>query len=50
MIDSNKMLFRSYFIYLTKIFGEVKKTIGPKILFDSSKRIWLTEQKFGWLN
>ena len=30
MIDSNKMLFRSYFVYLTKIVGKVKKTIQPK--------------------
>ena len=45
MLDSNKMLFRSYFEYSTKIFGKVKKTIQPKTLVDSSKRFWLTKQK-----
>ena len=51
------MLSRRYFIYLTKIFGSVnkifgriKKTIQAKTLVDSSKRVWLTEQKFGRLN
>ena len=45
----NKMLSRSYLIYLTKtfgsinkIFGRVKKTIQAKTLVDSSKPIWLT--------
>ena len=53
----NKMLSRSYLIYLTKtfgsvnkIFGRVKKTIQAKTLVDSSKPVWLTEQKFGHLN
>ena len=43
-------------IYLTKtfgsinkIFGRVKKTIQAKTLVDSSKQVWLTEQKFGRL-
>ena len=53
----NKMLSRSYLIYLTKtfgsinkIFGRVKKTIQTKTLVNSSKPVWLTEQKFGRLN
>ena len=53
----NKMLSRSYLLYLTKtfgpinkIFGRVKKTIQAKTLVDSSKRVWLTEQKFRRLN
>ena len=52
-----KMRSRSYLIYLTKtfssinkIFGRVKKTIQAKTLVDSSKRVPLTEQKFGRLN
>ena len=52
-----KMLSRSYLIYLTKIFASinkilsrVKKTIQAKNLVDSSKRVSLTEQKFGRLN
>ena len=52
-----KMLSRSYLIYLTKtfgsinkIFGRVKKTIQAKTLIDLSKRVSLTEQKFGRLN
>ena len=56
-IDSNKILSQSYLIYLTQTFGsinqifsKVKKTIQPKTLVDSSKRVWLTEQKFGSLN
>ena len=48
VVDSNKMLSPSYFIYLTKIFGIVKKTIQPKTLVDSSKRVWLTDKKI-WL-
>ena len=44
------MLSRSYLIYLTKTFSRVKKTIQAKNLFDSSKRVSLTEQKFGRLN
>ena len=51
------MLSRSYLIYLTKtfgsinkIFGRVKKTIQAKTLVNSSKPVWLTEQKFGRLN
>ena len=53
----NKMLSRSYLIYLTKtfdsinkIFGRVKKTIQEKTLVNSSKPVWLTEQKFCRLN
>ena len=52
-----KMLSRCYLIYLTKtfgsinkIFGRVKKTIQGPTLVDSSKRVSLTEQKFGRLN
>ena len=53
----NKMLSRSYLIYLTKtfgsinkIFGRVKKTIQAKTLVNSSQPVWSTEQKFGCLN
>ena len=54
----NKVLFRSYLIYLNKTFGSinkifsrVKKTIQAKNWVDSSKPVWLlTEQKFGRLN
>ena len=35
---------------INKIFGRVKKTIQAKTLVDSSKRVSLTEQKFGRLN
>ena len=52
-----KILSRSYLIHLTKtfgsinkIFGRVEKTIQAKTLVDSSKRVSLTEQKFGRLN
>ena len=51
------MISRSYLIYLTKtfgsinkIFGSVKKTIQAKTLVNSSKPVWLTEQKFDRLN
>ena len=51
------MLSRIYLIYLTKtfgsinkIFGRVKKTIQAKTLVDLSKRVSLTELKFGRLN
>ena len=52
-----KMLSRRYLIHLTKtfgsikkLFGRVKKTIPAKTLVDWSKRVSLTEQKFGRLN
>ena len=51
------MLSRSYLIYLTKIFGSInkifgriKKTIQAKTSVDSSKPVWLTDQKFDRLN
>ena len=50
------MRSRRYLIYLTKTFGSinkivgrVKKTIQAKTLVDSSKRVSLTEEKFGHL-
>ena len=53
----SKMLSRSYLIYSTKtfgsinkIFGGVKETIQARTLVNSSKPVWLTEQKFGCLN
>ena len=52
-----KIFLRNKMPYLTKtfgsmnkIFGRVNKTIQAKTLVDSSKPVWLTEQKFGRLN
>ena len=35
---------------MNKMICKVKKTIQPKTLVDSSKRVYWNEQKFGWFN
>ena len=35
---------------MNKMICKVKKTIQPKTLVDSSKRVYWNKQKFGWFN
>ena len=43
-------MFSKTFVSINEIFDKVKKTVQLETVVNSSKRVWLTEQKFDWLN